>query len=133
MSEPISGTAAGVAGWKIIGGLAGVGGIGAGLATYVVMTMTKPKSDQEWHIAILTTILGSICGGSALASYLGIQHWANDAIGLMGLIGVAFLCGLPSWLLVRGFFAYMDKKKNADIMELATDAASLAKTVKDAL
>lgn len=133
MSEPISGTAAGVAGWKLLGGLAGVGGIGAGLATYVVMTMTKPKSDQEWHIAILTTILGSLCGGSALASYLGIQHWASDPIGLMGLIGVAFLCGLPSWLLVRAFFAYAEKKKGADIMELAADGAQAVKAVKEAL
>lgn len=45
MSEPISGTAAGVAGWKIIGGLAGMGAIGAGLASFVVMNMTRPKSE----------------------------------------------------------------------------------------
>lgn len=133
MSEPISGTAAGVIGWKALGGLAGVGGIGAGLATYVVMTMTKPKSDQEWHIAILTTILGSLCGGSALASYLGIQHWANDVIGMMGLIGVAFLCGLPSWLIVRAFFAYAETKKGAPITEIIADGAVVVKQIKDAI
>lgn len=125
MSEPISGAAAGVAGWKFIGGLAGVGGIGAGLATYVVMTMTKPKTDQEWHVALITTIVGSICGGSALASYMGWGHWADTGIGLMGLMGVCFACGLPSWLIVRALFAYIDKRRDADITEIIRDVKEI--------
>ena len=133
MSEPISTGAAGAIGWAKIGGLAGVSGIGAGLATYVVMTMTKPKTNQEWHVALITTIIGSICGGPALISYMGWQMWAGDVFGLMGIIGVCFACGLPSWLIVRALFAYIDKKRDADIMELGADAADLAKKVKDAI
>lgn len=133
MSEPISTGAAGIAGWKIIGGLAGVGGIGAGLATYVVMTMTKPKTDQEWHVALISTIVGSICGGAALAQYMGWQHWAENTIGLMGLIGVCFACGLPSWLIVRALFAYIDKRRDADITVLIADGAQAVKAVKDAI
>jgi hypothetical protein len=125
MSEPISGTAAGVAGWKIIGGLAGVSGIGAGLATYVVMTMTKPKDDREWHVALICTLIGSFCGGPALISYMGWQHWAKDVFGLMGIIGVCFACGLPSWLIVRALFAYIDKKRDADITEIVKDVKEM--------
>jgi hypothetical protein len=133
MSEPITTGAAGAIGWAKIGGLAGVSGIGAGLATYVVMTMTKPKTDQEWHVALITTIIGSICGGPALISYMGWQNWANDVFGLMGIIGVCFACGLPSWLIVRALFAYIEKKRGADITEIIADGAQAAKAVKDAL
>jgi len=97
MSEPISGTAAGVAGWKIIGGLAGMGAIGGGLATFVVMSMTKPKSDQEWRVALICTLVGSIGGGAALVRYLGIQHWVQDPFGMVAMLAVVFTCGLPAW------------------------------------
>lgn len=133
MSEPISSTAGGVFAWKAIGGLAGMGGIGAGLATYVVMSMTKPKTEQEWHIAFLSTLIGSIGGGAALVKYLHIEAWANDLFGLMGLFGICFMCGLPAWLIVRSFFAYAEKKKNADITELVADGTTLLKQVKDAI
>ena len=125
MSEPLSTGAAGAIGWAKIGGLAGVSGIGAGLATYVVRTMTKPKTDQEWHVALITTIIGSICGGAALASYMGWQAWADNVIGLMGLIGVCFACGLPSWLIVRALFAYIDKKRDADIADIVKDVKEM--------
>lgn len=120
MSEPISSTAAGVAGWKILGGLAGTG-IGAGLAAYIVMSMTKPKTDQEWRIALLCTLAGSIGGGAALISWLGLQRWADDVFGLVGMFGIAFACGLPAWLIVRALFAYIEKKKDADIAEIIRD------------
>jgi hypothetical protein len=125
MSEPISGTAAGIAGWKIIGGLAGMGSIGAALATIVVMSMTKPKTEQEWRVALISTVMGSIGGGSCLARYLGIQHWAQDPIGLVGLMCVIFTCGLPAWALVRALFRYIDKKKDADLAEIIKDAREI--------
>lgn len=121
MSEPISGTAAGVAGWKIIGGLAGMGAIGAGLAAFVVMSMTRPKSDQEWRVALVCTIMGSIGGGAALARYLGIQGWAQDPVGLIGLLCVVFACGLPAWALVRALFIFIDKRRDAGLDEIVKD------------
>lgn len=120
MSEPLSGAGAAI-GWKALGGLAGMGAIGAGLATFVVMSMTRPKSDQEWRVALICTIVGSIGGGCALARYLGIQHWAQDPIGLMGLICVIFTCGLPAWALVRAFFLFLEKRKDADLAEIVKD------------
>ena len=124
MSEPISTGAAGVAGWKILGGLAGTG-IGAGLAAYIVMSMTKPRTNQEWHVALICTLVGSIGGGAALISYLGLQRWADDVFGLVGMFGIAFACGLPAWLIVRALFAYIDKKRDADITEIVKDVKEM--------
>lgn len=121
MSEPISSTAASVFGWKAIGGLAGLSGVGAGLAAYVVMTMTKPRSDQEWHVALISTLIASFGGGASFVKYLGIEHWINEPFGMVGLLGICFLCGLPGWLFVRSLFNYMEKKKNADITEIVHD------------
>lgn len=121
MSEPISTGAAGVAGWKLLGGLAGMGAIGAGLAAVVVMSMTKPKSEQEWRVALISTVMGSVGGGACLARYLGIQHWADDPIGLVALLCVVFACGLPAWALVRALFRYLDKHKDDDLAELVQD------------
>jgi hypothetical protein len=125
MSEPISGTAAGVAGWKLLGGLAGLGAIGAGLASIVVMSMTRPKSDQEWRVALICTVVGSIGGGFALARYLGIQSWAQDPIGFVGLISIVFTCGLPAWALVRALFVFLDKRRDAGIDEIVKDVKEM--------
>ena len=124
MSEPISTGAAGVAGWKILGGLAGTG-IGAGLAAYIVMSMTKPKTDQEWHVALICTLVGSIGGGAALISWLGLQRWADDVFGLVGMFGIAFACGLPAWLIIRALFIYIEKRRDADIVEIVKEAKEI--------
>jgi hypothetical protein len=132
MSEPISGAAAGVAGMKAIGALGGAG-IGAGLAAFVVMAMTKPKDQTEWAVALASTLAGSIGGGACLVSWLGLQHWANDVFGLVAMFGLAFACGLPAWALVRALFAYINKRKDADITEIIADGAQAVKSVKDAI
>jgi hypothetical protein len=130
MSE-ISGAAATAAGLKTLGGLAAGSGVAAGLAAFVVMSMTKPSSDKEWRVALACTFAGSIGGGAALIKYLGIERWAGDTLGLVGLGGIMFACGLPAWALVRGLFLYLDKKR--DIVEMAVDGAQAVKAVKDSL
>lgn len=133
MSEPISSTAAGIFGWKALGGLAGAAGIGAGVASYVVMTMTKPKDDREFRVSLACTIAGSLGGGAAAIKYFGIEQWSKDVIGLMGQGGVMFTCGLPAWLLIRALFHYIEKRKDADITEIISDGAQAVKAVKDAI
>lgn len=130
MNEPIAGAAAGIASLKTIGGLAAGSGIGAGLAAFVVMSMTKPATDQEWRVALACTFAGSLGGGAALIKYLGIEHWASDLFGLAGLGGVMFACGLPAWALIRALFLYIDKRRNADLLEIAQE---VSKGVKEAL
>lgn len=121
MSEPISSTAAGVAGWKIIGGLAGMGAIGAGLATFVVMSMTRPTDEREWRVALACTLVGSIGGGAMLVRYLGIQHWVNDPFGMIAMLAVVFACGLPAWAIVRALFKFIEKRRDADLAEIVRD------------
>jgi hypothetical protein len=123
MSEPISGTAAGAFGWKLIGGLAGMGAIGAALATIVVMCMTRPQNDREWTVAIISTVMSSFAGGSAFVMHFEIQHWAQSAFGLVALIGVVFTCGLPGWAIVRWLFNGIAKRdaKGADLLDVVKD------------
>ncbi|MFC5551750.1 hypothetical protein [Massilia aerilata] len=135
MSEPISGAAAAGAavGWKALGGLAGAAGIGAGFASYIVMTMTKPKDDKEFRVSMASTIAGSLLGGAAAIKYFGIEHWSKDIIGLMGQGGVMLTCGLPAWLIIRALFRYIEKRKDAGIDELVADGAKAVKAIKDAV
>lgn len=121
MSEPASGAAAGLAGWKLIGGLAGLGAIGAGLATVVVMCMTPPKSKREWAVALVSTVMGSIGGGAGVIQYWSLQHWAYTPFGLVSMLGLVFACGLPGWAIVRWLFNFTEKRRNADIAEIVSE------------
>ena len=68
MSEPISGSAAagaaGAAAFKALGGPAAVAGGASVLATIVVMVMTLPKNRSEWAVALISTVVASLCGGT---------------------------------------------------------------------
>jgi hypothetical protein len=121
MTEPASGAAAGAFGWKLIGGLAGMGAIGAGLATLVVMCMTRPRDDREWAVALASTVSSSLFGGAALVRWLDLQHWLQDPIGAVGLIGFVFFCGLPGWAIVRWIFNYTKHREDKDIVDIADE------------
>jgi hypothetical protein len=125
MAEPASSGVAGLAGWKLIGGLATVLAIAATLAAVVVMCMTPPRHAREWVVGIISTILGSIAGGAALVHYLGIQAWTQDYLGLVAVLGLAFVAGLPAWTLVRATFTYLEKQRGKDILEIAKDVKDL--------
>jgi hypothetical protein len=118
MSEPISGTAAGVFGFKALGGLAG---IGAGLSALVVMCMLTPRSPREWAVGLISTVIASVCGGSFIIEHYQLQSMMGTATGNMTVIGIIFAAGLPGWALVRWVFNYIQKNQNKDISEIAKD------------
>jgi len=122
MSEPITGTAATAAGWKLLGGAAGAGAIGAGLASIVVMCITTPRSPKEWAVGLVSTVVGSIGGGSAVIMKFGLQSWAHDPFGLVAMLGLVFACGLPAWSIVRWAFNWIEKRKDKDLAEVVQDA-----------
>jgi len=122
MSEPVSGTAFSVAGWKLLGGAAGAGAIGAGLASIVVMCITTPRSPREWAVGLTSTVVGSIAGGSAVIMKFGLQSWAHDPFGLVAMLGLVFACGLPAWSIVRWVFNWIEKRKDKDLAEVVQDA-----------
>lgn len=137
MAEPTSsGAAAGIAGWKLIGGAAGAAGIGAALAMTVVMLMTLPRTGREWAVALISTVISSIGGGALviikfnlLATVLGKGSDAELVVALMGLLSLVFCCGLPGWALVRWAFVWMERRKDRDLGEVVSDAAAAAREV----
>lgn len=117
MSEPGPLTAlGGIALYKL-----GAFGFVAVLAAIVVMAMTLPKTVREFGVSLICTVMGSICGGAYVVSAMGIGSWVNDDIGLMALLGVAFVCGLPAWLVVRAVFVYAELRKSMSIVEMITE------------
>jgi hypothetical protein len=121
MSEPISGAAAGAVGWKLIGGAAGVGAIGAGLAAVVVMCAMTPRSPKEWAVGMISTVMASIGGGAAVIQHFELQAWAATPIGLVAMLGLVFACGLPGWALVRWLFNYIAKRKDSDLADVVEE------------
>jgi hypothetical protein len=122
MTEPVSSTAAGVAGWKLIGGAAGAYGIGAALAAVVVLCMTPPRSPREWTVGLISTVIGSIAGGAFVIEHYQLQAFMHTFTGLLSVLGIAFACGLPAWAIVRAVFTYIHKQEGKDIIEMAADA-----------
>jgi hypothetical protein len=130
MEPTTSSGVAGIFAWKLIGGLAGVGAIGAGLAAIVVMCVLRPRTQQEWTVGLICTVLGSVSGGSAFIMYFELQHWANSALGLAAMIGVIFACGLPAWAIVRWVFNYVNKREGHDITQIVDELRKKAAGVE---
>lgn len=130
MAEPTSSGAAGFAGWKLIGGAAGVAAGGAGLAAIVVMLMTPPRSPREWAVGLISTVVCSVAGGSWVLHWLGLADLAaSGPAGLATLFGLCFACGLPGWALVRALFTWLERRRDKDIGELVHDAAAEVRDV----
>jgi len=110
-----------MAGWKLIGGMAGAGAIGAGLASVVVMCITTPRSPREWAVGLISTVVGSIGGGAAVIQHYGLQSWAQEPFGLVAMLGLVFTCGLPAWAVVRWLFNFIEKRKGAGLDEVVAD------------
>jgi hypothetical protein len=106
--------------WKLVAAAGGVG-IAAAFAAFIVMCMTKPRDDKEWRVALASTLACSIFGGAAFIRHFGLQVWAEDWIGAVGLLGVVFACGLPGWSLVRWWFNFAKKREDKDLAEIADE------------
>ncbi len=123
MAEPTS-SATGVAGfaaWKAVGGAAGIGAGGAGLAAIVVMLMTPPRSAREWAVGLISTVLGSVSGGAAVIMKFGLQDWSHSWTGLIALLGLVFACGLPAWAIVRWGFTWIIRRQDKDLGEVVNE------------
>ena len=134
MAEPTTSGAAGVVGFKMLGGLSGIASIvaavAAGLASVVVMCMNPPRHKREWVVGIISTVVSSIGGGAYAMHRFGFADLATQGpVGLAILFGMVFACGLPGWFIVRAAFTWMDRRANQDLGEVVTDAT---KTVADA-
>lgn len=125
MTEPTSSAAAGLAGWKLIGGAAGALGIGAALAAFVVMCATLPRTLREWAVALTSTVVSSLGGGALvivkcglLAQLLAAQSEVELFVRLLGVLGIVFACGLPGWAIVRWVFNWLEKRRDHDLGQI---------------
>lgn len=118
MAEPSSSAVGGFAAYK----LAVAFGLPAGLAAVVVMLWIQPKSPREWAMALISTVVSSLCGGAAVVQHYGLSSWGDSYVGLVAVAGIIFACGIPGWIVVRAAFAWAEKRKGKDIAELIGDA-----------
>lgn len=112
----------------LAGAAASVAAIGGfSFAAFIVMVMTHPRTTKEWAVALLSTLLGSFCGGASAIIYFQLyRHFVPGdplmlTLACFELIGVIFICGLPGWLLVRVAFNTMEAWKNKTAREVITD------------
>ena len=102
--------------------MAGVAGAASALATIVVMLMMRPRSVAEWATSLICTVVASIAGGAAVVQYFDLHAWADGYTGMVALGGLMFGCGLPGWALVRAIFTAIERRREADIIDLADEA-----------
>ncbi|WP_341706517.1 hypothetical protein [Halopseudomonas sp.] len=88
------------------------------LVAIVVMAMTQPKSTREWITALISTVVASICGGAFIVQYFDLHAWGEVWQGSVAIAGIHFVCGLPAWVFVRGWFAYADQNKGSTLTDM---------------
>lgn len=97
-------------------------GIGAALASVVVMCMSMPRTVKEWTVAIISTVVGSIGGGAfVIVKFQLLEHGVTTVIHAAALFGVVFACGLPAWIGIRLLFNWIDKSGDKDILQAARE------------
>jgi hypothetical protein len=116
-----------------IQGATGSAIIAVTMATTIVMLLTPPRSKREWAVGLISTLMGSICGGAALVKYLGIESWVESTIGLIALGGLIFSCGLPAWAIVRWIFNYIGETRNESLKDVLIDGKNILAGVKEAI
>ncbi|WP_308724203.1 hypothetical protein [Metapseudomonas otitidis] len=123
MTEPASTAVGGLALYK----LGALGAFATVAVAVVVMAMTLPRTAREFTVALISTVVASLLGGAFVIRWLDIGHWINDDIGLLGLGAVVFVCGLPAWVSVRGWFAYTEASKGRSLLELIRELRGAVK------
>ncbi|MBK7676189.1 hypothetical protein [Accumulibacter sp.] len=94
---------------------------GALLSTIVVMLMTPPRTQREWVVGLISTVVTGIGGGAITVQYSRLQEWVDSVTGVVGLGGLIFGCGMPGWAIVRWVFNFIEKNRDAGIDEVAKD------------
>lgn len=91
------------------------------LATIVVMVMTPPRTRRELAVALIATVVASLCGGAAVIQHFGLHGWTSNWHGTLALGGVYFSCGLPGWAVVRWLFNFIQRRQDKDLAEVVDD------------
>jgi hypothetical protein len=120
MAEPVS-SGVGAAAIVKFYGLITILSIAASLA-YLIVVMTRvPRTRREWVISLVTTLVGSIAGGSLVVQKFSLHDWSTNWFGMCALGGIIFCCGLPFWAIVRWSFNYINARENATIFDVVNE------------
>lgn len=120
MAEPVS-SGVGAAAIVKLYGLITILSIAASLA-YLIVVMTRvPRTRREWVISLVTTLVGSIAGGSLVVQKFSLHDWSTNWFGMCALGGIIFCCGLPFWAIVRWSFNYINARENATIFDVVNE------------
>ena len=142
---PIETTAAaGTALLKIFGLPVAAGALAAALG-FVFMW---PKTRKEAFIRFFVTIITSVVLGPVLvivmrswwptlfesAKDISSMYGAEPAMGFLFIAApLMVMAGLPAWWVMGACVRWLDRRRDKDIAELATDAAGIVKNVRGAL
>jgi hypothetical protein len=109
-------------------------GGGLTLGAIVVMSLTMPSKKIDFFSALISTVISSLAGGAYAVQKLGLLDavvasptMTHLYIALAQVGGMFFVCGLPGWILVRGFFVWSEARKNKGIDVIIGDARSMWK------
>lgn len=116
MAEPVSSTGITVA-LKVYGSVFILAV--AALLAYLVVIMTRmPRSREEWVVSLITTVVGSIAGGSFIVQYFQLHFYVYNWFGALALSGIVFASGLPFWAITRWLFNYVNKNEESNLFEI---------------
>lgn len=122
-----------------------LGSVGAIALGFLILW---PKTKKEAISRFMSTILFSMFFGPFLvilvrsyypglfdnAKIIASMYGVEPAFGFMFIAApVMVAAGLPAWWILGAVVHWFDKRKDKDIVELATDAIDAAKAVKAAL
>lgn len=129
VTEPT--TAASVVAAKTIG-LATLAGIIAGA---VAMSLTPPKSVKEFACRLTVTVLTSVMAAPLVIDILkGLVFYyfhTELVLSFRSEIAIAFLAGVPSWLIWSWLINRLEKNQNKTVLQLVNDAKKIKKAIKE--
>lgn len=117
MAEPVS-SGVGAAALVKLYGLITILAVAAFLSYLIVVMTREPRSRKEWVISLITTLVGSIAGGSLVVQRFGLHEWSSNWFGMCALGGIIFSCGLPFWAIVRWTFNYINSHEGSTIIDV---------------
>lgn len=100
------------------------------LVAAVVLMTRMPRSPQEWAVGLICTVVSSLAGGSFIIVKWGLHEWITDIWGMI-LGGFFFICGIPSWALVRWIFNFIDKQEGKTIVEVIKEVKKAKKDIEN--
>lgn len=130
MAEPISSSTGAVIGAKLYG-LIVILSIAAFFSWLIVVMTRIPRSRPEWVVSLISTVVGSICGGAYITQKYLLFTYADTFFGTLVLGGLFFICGLPVWAIIRWVFNYVNAREDATIFEVIDEVKQSIKKDSD--